>query len=64
MATPLIEFKNVTFKYHAQAEPTLYDVSFQIFPGEKVLIARRRLVKPFLPVMIVQTNSALKCRDR
>ena len=39
MATPLIEFKNVTFKYHAQAEPTLHDVSFQIFPGEKVLIA-------------------------
>lgn len=39
MATPLIEFKNVTFEYHAQAEPTLYDVSFQIFPGEKVLIA-------------------------
>ena len=39
MATPLIEFKNVTFKYHAQADPTLHDVSFQIFPGEKVLIA-------------------------
>jgi len=39
MTLPLIEFKHVTFKYHAQAEPTLHDVSFQINPGEKVLIA-------------------------
>lgn len=39
MATPLIDFQHVTFKYHAQAEPTLHDINFQIFPGEKVLIA-------------------------
>ena len=39
MATPLIDFQHVTFKYHAQAGPTLHDINFQIFPGEKVLIA-------------------------
>lgn len=39
MTAPLIDFKHVTFKYHAQAEPTLHDLSFQIYPGEKVLIA-------------------------
>lgn len=39
MTVPLIDFQHVTFKYHAQAEPTLHDVSFQIYPGEKVLIA-------------------------
>lgn len=39
MTTPIIDLQHVTFKYHAQAEPTLHDVSLQIFPGEKVLIA-------------------------
>ncbi|MBZ6008825.1 DUF3744 domain-containing protein [Leuconostoc gelidum subsp. aenigmaticum] len=39
MPAPIIDFQHVTFKYHAQAEPTLHDVSFQIYPGEKVLIA-------------------------
>lgn len=39
MTAPIIDFQHVTFKYHAQAEPTLNDVSFQIYPGEKVLIA-------------------------
>ncbi len=39
MPEPLIDFQHVTFKYNAQAEPTLHDVSFQIYPGEKVLIA-------------------------
>ena len=39
MTIPIIDLQHVTFKYHAQAEPTLHDVSLQIFPGEKVLIA-------------------------
>ncbi|MGX7052199.1 ABC transporter ATP-binding protein [Leuconostoc palmae] len=39
MVAPLIDFQHVTFKYHAQAEATLHDISFQIYPGEKVLIA-------------------------
>ncbi|MDC2816795.1 DUF3744 domain-containing protein [Leuconostoc suionicum] len=39
MVEPFIDFQHVTFKYHAQSEPTLHDVSFQIYPGEKVLIA-------------------------
>ncbi|ORI47597.1 ABC transporter ATP-binding protein [Leuconostoc mesenteroides] len=39
MVEPFIDFQHVTFKYHAQSEPTLHDVSFQIYPGEKILIA-------------------------
>ncbi|UXF00569.1 heme ABC transporter ATP-binding protein [Fervidobacterium riparium] len=35
---PIIEFKNFTFRYHVQSEPTLYDINLKIFPGEKVLI--------------------------
>ena len=36
--TPIIEFKNYTFKYRAQVEPTLLDINLKIYPGEKVLI--------------------------
>lgn len=36
--TPIIEFKNFSFKYRAQIEPTLYDINLKIYPGEKVLI--------------------------
>lgn len=39
MVEPFIDFQHVTFKYHAQSEPTLHDVGFQIYLGEKVLIA-------------------------
>jgi len=35
---PVIEFKDFTFHYHSQAEPTLYDINLKIFPGEKILI--------------------------
>ncbi len=35
---PIIEFKNYTFKYRAQIEPTLRDINLSIYPGEKVLI--------------------------
>ena len=35
---PIIEFKNYTFKYRSQVEPTLRDINLKIYPGEKVLI--------------------------
>jgi len=35
---PIIEFKNYSFKYRAQVEPTLLDINLSIYPGEKVLI--------------------------
>ena len=34
----IIEFNNFSFKYHAQAEPTLFDVNLKINKGEKVLV--------------------------
>lgn len=36
--TPIIEFKDYSFKYRAQVEPTLLDINLSIYPGEKVLI--------------------------
>ena len=36
--TPIIEFKEYSFKYRAQVEPTLLDINLSIYPGEKVLI--------------------------
>ena len=38
MKKPVIEFKNFTFQYFAQTEPTLYDINLTIYEGEKVLI--------------------------
>ena len=38
MKKPVIEFKNFTFQYFAQAEPTLHDINLTIYEGEKVLI--------------------------
>ena len=38
MKQPVVEFKNFTFQYFAQAEPTLYDINLTIYEGEKVLI--------------------------
>lgn len=35
---PIIHFKDFTFKYRAQTEPTLVDINLDIYPGEKVLI--------------------------
>jgi energy-coupling factor transport system ATP-binding protein len=35
---PIIEFKDYTFKYRSQVEPSLLDINLKIFPGEKVLI--------------------------
>ena len=36
--TPIIEFKDYTFKYRSQVEPTLQHVNLTIHAGEKVLI--------------------------
>lgn len=35
---PIIEFKEYTFKYRSQVEPSLRDINLKIYPGEKVLI--------------------------
>jgi len=37
--TPIIEFDNFNFQYHAQSKPSLRDINLKIYPGEKVLIA-------------------------
>ncbi|MCL0318577.1 ABC transporter ATP-binding protein [Apilactobacillus xinyiensis] len=34
----IIEFRNVTFQYNSQSEPTLKNINLNIKPGEKVLI--------------------------
>ena len=38
MKKPLIEFKDFTFQYFSQAEPTLYNIDLTVYEGEKVLI--------------------------
>ena len=37
-AKPIIEFKNFTYKYRTQSEPTLKNINLSINKGEKVLI--------------------------
>lgn len=39
MVSPVISFKDYSFQYNAQAEPTLRHIDLDIYPGEKVLIA-------------------------
>lgn len=34
----VVSFQDYTFQYHSQAEPTLYDINLDIYPGEKILI--------------------------
>ncbi|CAM4236150.1 ABC transporter ATP-binding protein [Bacillus paramycoides] len=38
---PIISFEQFTFQYGHATQPTLKDITFQIYPGEKVLIAGR-----------------------
>ena len=38
---PIIEFKDYTFKYRSQVDPTLYNINLAVYPGEKVLIVDR-----------------------
>lgn len=39
MADPIISFKNFSFQYRAQKQPTLHNIDLDIYPGERVLIA-------------------------
>lgn len=39
MNSPIISFQDFGFQYTAQAEPTLYGINLDIYPGEKVLVA-------------------------
>ncbi|KRO28775.1 ABC transporter ATP-binding protein [Lactiplantibacillus fabifermentans] len=39
MTAPLISFKDFSFQYNSQTEPTLRHLNLDIYPGEKVLIA-------------------------
>ncbi|RMW42649.1 ABC transporter ATP-binding protein [Lactiplantibacillus pentosus] len=39
MSAPIISFKDFSFQYNSQTEPTLRHVNLDIYPGEKVLIA-------------------------
>jgi len=34
----IIEFKNFSFQYYSQSEPTLHDINLTIYRGEKILI--------------------------
>ena len=36
---PIIEFKDFSFQYRAQKEPTIHDINLKICPGEKILVA-------------------------
>ena len=36
--SPIIEFRNFSFKYKAQAEKTLYNINLTVNEGEKILI--------------------------
>lgn len=38
MKKPVIEFRNYSFKYNSQIEPTLHNLNLTIYEGEKVLI--------------------------
>ena len=39
MKEPVISFRDFSFQYFSQAEPTLIDISLDIYEGEKILIA-------------------------
>lgn len=37
-SSPVIEFRDFSFQYYSQAEPTLRHINLAIYPGEKILI--------------------------
>ncbi len=39
MKEAILRFDHFGFQYRAQSKPTLYDINFELYPGEKVLIA-------------------------
>ena len=38
MKEPIISFRDFSFRYKAQKNPTLHDIDLDIYPGEKILI--------------------------
>ena len=38
MKEPIISFRNFSFRYKEQKNPTLHDIDLDIYPGEKILI--------------------------
>ncbi len=38
-SAPLIEFRDFSFRYRTQSEPSLRNINLKIYPGEKILIA-------------------------
>ena len=38
MREPIISFRDFSFRYNAQKNPTLHDINLDIYPGEKILI--------------------------
>ena len=38
MREPIISFKDYTYHYRAQAEPTIYHINLEIFKGERIII--------------------------
>ncbi|MCF0238442.1 MAG: ABC transporter ATP-binding protein, partial [Sphaerochaetaceae bacterium] len=38
MKEPIVSFKDFTFRYRAQKQPTIKNINLDIYPGEKVLI--------------------------
>lgn len=38
-SNPYIIVDHLTFQYHSRTEPAIFDISFQVFPGEVLLIA-------------------------
>ena len=43
MKRKIIEFKDYSFRYRVQAEPTLKNINLTIYEGEKVLIVGKHL---------------------
>ena len=39
MSTPIISFRDFSFQYDAQKQPTLRGINLNIYPGERILIA-------------------------
>lgn len=44
MTEPIIEFKDFSFKYNSQAEPTLKKINLKINKGEKILLVAALMV--------------------
>ena len=51
--TPIISFKNFSFQYRAQKQPTLHDIDLDIYPGERVLIAGLPIEDPVAYAQLV-----------